>query len=48
MLTDFSLSRWFTVVFISPLEFLHHVDMGSGADVPEVPATSIFRIGYKD
>jgi hypothetical protein len=43
LLTDFSLSQWFTVIVISSLEFVHHVDVVSGADVPEVPATSIFR-----
>jgi hypothetical protein len=42
--TDFMLSKWFTVDVDSAFGYLHHVEVGSTADISEVHAVFIFRV----
>lgn len=44
VITDFWLSWWLTVDVKSGVGFLHRVDIGGVADVPEIGAISIFRV----
>jgi hypothetical protein len=43
-MTDFRLSKWFTVDIHPLLEALHHAEVGSTADLSEVNAASLFRV----
>jgi hypothetical protein len=44
VLTNFRLLQWFIVDVDSALGILHHVDVGSAANISEVHAASRFRI----